>query len=994
MPNAVLPRAGCHARSWVPWAALLLALASGVQREARAQQYELDDEPQLAATISESDVELKTRFARQWTAENGERVVLMSGDFQLTLAGRTLSAKNAVVWIAAAIAPDTQRRYHALTVYLSEYAEVREPGGTITLDEVLLVRGLRTYGKIIKYQDAHLVGASETSPLYQQALRDRMLVEGQEGGLRVESPLSIRRPGQPERRRAIRYRLSRIDPAQTPQGERVFVSTGGVYFSQDGGPDAPLLEIRAQNAVVFPAEDLAESVVGQALEGRERGSTAPDAAGPAPAELRDAAAPDGAEVRRGGLLGLDDSAGPGQVRSVYLEGDVVLSLGNRMIRAHRLYYDFERERAVILDAVFRAEIPERGIPLYLRADEIRQLSAREFSAENARVTTSEFFTPHYHIGAERVVLRDVTPRDTQGQAVSPLAGEYEMWNTTLNVGGVPLLWWPYSKGRLEQTETLLRSLRTGYGSRYGFEFESRWSLFGLLGVLPPPGFDATLRLDYLSRRGPAVGIDSDYETKDYYGLLRTYFIQDDGKDKLGPLRKSEEDPSSNQRGRVLWRHRHYLPDQWEVTLELSYISDPYFLEEYEESEWFEGKEQETLIYLKRAVGNEAITLLANWRLLDFVTQTEHLPDLAYRRIGDTFLDPVVSYTEARFGLVRFQPDDRHFFNERRYTNEGRSDLTVRADARQEFELPLKLAGATVVPFASLRGTYWDGQPMDTGALWRGMGIYGVRGGASFSRVFDDVRSELLDIDRIRHIIQPHYVAWWGHSNERSSDITPFDYGIETIDAFYGAAAGVRQTWQTKRGPPGNQRTVDLLTLNLEVGAFGDTDERRDFSNGWVDPLRPEQSRTRNYLAGDLVYRLSDSTSLLYDFNFDLNDRSFDRHNVSLTIERNPRLAYVLGARYAGDLDMSLVGGGFNYKLNEKHITAMRAWFDVDTGRLGEVTFSYIRKLPRWYVGLNLEYDQVDDDFSVSLSLWPEGVPEWALGSRRFTKLSTSTGIRP
>ena len=92
--------------------------------------------------------------------------------------------------------------------------------------------------------------------------------------------------------------------------------------------------------------------------------------------------------------------------------------------------------------------------------------------------------------------------------------------------------------------------------------------------------------------------------------------------------------------------------------------------------------------------------------------------------------------------------------------------------------------------------------------------------------------------------------------------------------------------------------------------------------------------------------------------------------------------------------MALVGGGWNYKLNEKHITAFRGWWDVDTGRLGEVTVSYVRKLPRWYVGLSFEYSNVDDDFTISISMWPEGIPEWTLGSKRFTGLGTSTGIRP
>ncbi len=966
----------------------------------------MSDEPLLASAVADLDVELRGRYVRQWKQDDGTPVLMFNGGFRLDMGRRRLSANNAVVWITPGRTEPEGRKYYELTVYLSENAEVHEPGGTVTVDNVLLVRGLRTSGQIIKYQDAHVPESLEESPLYRQALRDRALIEGvqlpsAEAAPGVVRPSEARRPRVERPPRVIRYRLPVVEPAQTPAGERVFVSTGRVYFSQAGGPDAPVLEIRADSAVVFPAEEMAGSFFGAEVEGEQRSAPQAD-------EIpTDDAAPSDQEPPRPqretreeeppktpGLLGLDAAGGPASVRAVYLEGDVVLSLGSRFVRAHRLYYDFEHERALILDAVFRADIPDRGIPLYIRAAEIRQLAAGEFSAEDAVVTTSEFYTPSYHVGAERVVIRDATARDSEGRAIGPITGNYELKNATLNIEGVPLLWWPYSKGTLQESETLIRRIRTGYSGDRGAELETSWYLFNLLGVQPPEGYDATLRMDYFSRRGPATGVNLDYEREDHFGLFRGYYIHDDGEDNLGPLRKSVEKPSTKERGRVLWRHRHYLPYDWEATLEVAYISDPYFLEEYEKSEFHEGKEQETAVYLKRARDTEAITLLANWKLLDWLTQTEHVPELTYRRIGDTFLDPIVLYHESHVGAVRYLPDERHYYEFRRFNNDGRTDVTFRTGLRQEAELPLKLGPLNVVPFASFRGTYWDGQPLADGALWRGLGVYGIRGGTSFSRVYDDIESELFDIHRIRHIIKPDFAAWWGHSNTRSEYITPFDYGIETIDGFYGITAGVRQTWQTKRGPEDQRRTVDLLILNIEAGVFGDTDGRREISNGYANPYRPENSRTRNYMAGDLIYRLSDTTSLLYDFNVDLNDWSFDRHNVSLAVERSPRLAYVLGARYAGDIDMSLIGGGWNYKLTEKHITAVRCWYDVDTGDLGEVALAYIRKLPRWYIGLNFEYDNVDDDFTVSISLWPEGIPEWTLGSRRFTGLATSTGIRP
>lgn len=969
-------------------AAVLLSVFAPLRADAQSHSYDFSDDPLLASAVGDYDVELRGRYVRQWTEPQGTLVVIYIGGFQATIGQRAVKSRDAVIWITPSKTTEGQP-YLGLTLYLSGDAEIKEPGGTVTSDHILLMRGVNTHGQVTKLHDAHVEEDASQTALYEQALIDleRTRLAEAEGR---PSP-DIVRPGINAQRppRVIRYRLPQVEPAETATHERVFVGTGGVYFSQDGGPDSAVIEIRADHAVVFPAEQAGSSIVG-AFAGEPTSKPAEAEATPQPTRHP----PEEEKEQRGGggLLGVGEGTSS-QVRAVYLEGDVVLSAGTRFIRAHRLYYDFENERALILDAVFRADIPERGIPLYVRASEIRQLSAREFSAGNAVVTTSEFYTPHYHIGAEKIVIRDVTQRDAQGDATTPVAGTYEMTNTTLNVEGVPVLWWPKSAGRLEETETLMRSFSTGYSSDFGAKIETSWNLFALAGVQPPPGYQATLNLDYFSRRGPAIGVDVDYQQDDHFGLFRGYYIHDDGEDDLGPLRRDAEDPSTSERGRVLWRHRHYLPEDWEVTFEVSYISDDNWLEEYRRSEFQEDKDQETLVYLKHVKDTEAITFLANWRLLDFYTQTEHLPDLTYRRIGDLF-GPVVSYTEARIGAVRYLPDDRHYLDERRWSNQGRSDLTSRQDARQEFEWPVKLGAVRLVPFATFRGSYWDGQPLGDGGLWRGMGTYGVRGSTSLSREYNDVHSELLDVNRIRHVVQPDFAAWWSHSNTRSELITPFDYGIETIDAFYGMTAGMRQTWQTKRGPLDAQRTVDLLKLNLELGLFGNTDGRDDISNGYANPLRPENSRTRNYFAGDLQYRLSDTTSFLYDFNVDLNDLSYDRHDIAIAIERNPRLAYVLGLRYAGDIEMNLVGGGWNYQLTEKHLTAVRAWWDIDTGQLGEVTVAYVRKLPRWYMSIALEYDNIDDDFGVSLSLWPEGVPEWTLGSRRFTPLGTSTAIRP
>ena len=90
----------------------------------------------------------------------------------------------------------------------------------------------------------------------------------------------------------------------------------------------------------------------------------------------------------------------------------------------------------------------------------------------------------------------------------------------------------------------------------------------------------------------------------------------------------------------------------------------------------------------------------------------------------------------------------------------------------------------------------------------------------------------------------------------------------------------------------------------------------------------------------------------------------------------------------------LIGGGFNYEINTKYRLAFRGYYDIERSRTEQIDVTLVRKFPRWYAAVTFELDNIEDDFSVGLSVWPEGAPQATLGSRRYTGLGTSTGIRP
>ncbi len=54
---------------------------------------------------------------------------------------------------------------------------------------------------------------------------------------------------------------------------------------------------------------------------------------------------------------------------------------------------------------------------------------------------------------------------------------------------------------------------------------------------------------------------------------------------------------------------------------------------------------------------------------------------------------------------------------------------------------------------------------------------------------------------------------------------------------------------------------------------------------------------------------------------------------------------------------------------------------------------YIRKWPRWYTALSFDVDRALDDIGVNLSIWPEGAPSMGLGSKRYTGLADSVGLK-
>ncbi len=778
-------------------------------------------------------------------------------------------------------------------------------------------------------------------------------------------------------------------------GERVTIIRGGFYLMYHPADGKAPYELRAQKAVLFSA-----------------GATAPNPKSDDPT----------ATIAKA-------------VTGAYLEGDVTAETGDQVIRTERLYFDFTSNRAIMLDAVLSSVEEKRQMPVYMRAAEIRQLARGEYSARSAKFSTSEFYQPHYHIGASNTYLQDITPKDENGKDVGPMAYAFKAQDATVDVRGVPIFYWPLLAGNTNEENIPLRRIRIGSSKTYGPSIQTDWDIFGLAGQQPPKGVHADLNLDYFGKRGPAGGVDAKYDIADSQGFFKSYVLQDGGSDRLG-LDRENIPVTDDIRGRLLERHTQQLDDKWTLQLEGSFVSDVNFMEQFFADEFNTDKEDETSIYLKRQEGTEVFSLLGKFSLFDFVTNadlitdqytTEKAPEAKYYRIGDSILDTFTYYSETGAAnvtdmLSNATPNDSllpvgdlQLQQNRNPTGSntsiagtqtfrsylksiGWTDSSIlRGDTRQEIDLPIAIGDVKAVPYITGRATAWDtafpeGQSGDTTRLW---GAAGFRANTQFWRVYDDVNSEFFDIHRIRHIIEPEFNMFVVGTDKSRDDLQPFDEAMRDVEEISDSSAymvALHQRWQTKRGGPGKWRDVDLLTLNVSYQQFWNKPSNNSTSPfAELNPLRgtyfasrPDLSLVADSVAADMTWRVGEYLRILGDtsYNTDLNELITAAGGVA--VDQSPTVTYFVGDRFVQPLNSNEVTCAVTYQLTRKYsITAVESYdFNINHDIVSALTIT--RRLARFNAALTISYDADASDTTVVLAVWPEGLPNAGIGTNHLT----------
>jgi hypothetical protein len=343
-------------------------------------------------------------------------------------------------------------------------------------------------------------------------------------------------------------------------------------------------------------------------------------------------------------------------------------------------------------------------------------------------------------------------------------------------------------------------------------------------------------------RGLGIGLDFTYDFGESTGLFNGYLQTDSNTQKT--LSGIETPVTDSSRGFIIWTNETELDAYWTLQTQLNYISDPTFMSVWRQNEYQNHLEYETSIYAKYQHENLAFTALASSDLNQFIStswllasrqfKVDKSPELSLVRYGEKIFNDTVTWSsENRIMRERmvFQsgtPNQLGLLPAAFGLPNGNTPISApltaaglqqeyqnRLVTRQEFSMPFQLGDVKFVPSASIQSQWGinnedDGRVRESNFWFRTLGITAT---TQFNRIYNSVDNDILDLHRLRHVIEPYVTVWNGDSNIDVTTIPQYDASIDNLSTGTMTWIGVRNTLQTWRGGPGRWYKVDWLSVD-------------------------------------------------------------------------------------------------------------------------------------------------------------------------------------
>ena len=111
----------------------------------------------------------------------------------------------------------------------------------------------------------------------------------------------------------------------------------------------------------------------------------------------------------------------------------------------------------------------------------------------------------------------------------------------------------------------------------------------------------------------------------------------------------------------------------------------------------------------------------------------------------------------------------------------------------------------------------------------------------------------------------------------------------------------------------------------------------------------------------------------------------------------PNLSYYVGTRYLRNVQILDEKGtntltfGATYVIDPRYTLVFAQQFDFDYGVNNRSDITLIRRYHRMFYSFTYSFDGSLDRQAVVFSIWPQGVPELAIGQRRYMGIGGSAG---
>jgi len=607
-------------------------------------------------------------------------------------------------------------------------------------------------------------------------------------------------------------------------------------------------------------------------------------------------------------------------------GNVVLRRDGTVWRAERMEYNFRTKN------VSSAQFRSGGVTYFLRGGSMKGDDGKGvYRAKDVLFTTDDVEDPSMFIKAKEVT-------------VAP--GDFVAFkHATLHLGKLPVFYLPYYKRSLKPHPWNIH-VKPG--------FKSEWGAYSLNAIRWPgnENYQGEFNLDYRTMRGWGLGPKIQYGSAKYgEGNFNLYRAYDDD-----PLTDSRGLAIDRERDLAQWSHR-YFRDGFSTTMVLEYESDEYMRRDFYEGMYRSHVQPNTFLEVAQNWQDYHLSVLASPRVNSFHEHIDRLPDVQFsgtrHRLGES---PVYYDTETSVGYLHRRYD---------YASSSEDYSLMRADTLHQLYLPSTYDGwLNITPRIGGRFTHYgdaNGAGSTRDSRERHVFSTGVEMSTKISKYFPQAKSQIFDVNGLRHIVQPTInYAFIPRPNRVPSELDQFDYevtsprllplelpeynAIDNIDSQNVFRLGLRNRLQTQRGG-----TVDnLADWSLYTDWRADPNSSQTtFADGFSDfSLKP---RTWMSLNSRLRYDLDNSLWRTIDHNFRITPKQ-RRWAIN-----GGHYYYLEQPKISKSDRTSVMYGGFDYRLNENWSFSTRQYYDAKRGQISSHDYIIQRDMRSWVFFIDLGF---------------------------------------